>query len=149
MKVVRICLGSAPLYILDLDDEVIASVREADSGLVAARPVSRGRAQVPRCVLYGMGHRSVGTVTSKTFSEVKRIQTQRAMTQAGQCGGLLDVLARFKGCDATDPWDKIYGLGFSSQSCAIGVDYRKSTAEIYTDVATAEINASANLDIIT
>ncbi|KFY84963.1 hypothetical protein V500_08826 [Pseudogymnoascus sp. VKM F-4518 (FW-2643)] len=96
------------------------------------------------------GHGSVGPMVGRMFSKVKTIQNQRAMTQAGQKSGVMDVLARFKGAKSTDPRDKIYGLlGLTSQSREMKVDYRKSAAEVYTEVAMLEINASANLDIIT
>lgn len=96
------------------------------------------------------GHGSVGPMAGRTFSKVKTIQNQRAMTQAGQASSLMDVLARFKGSKSTDPRDKIYGLlGLTSQSHEIKVDYRKSVAEVYTEVTTIEINRSANLDFIT
>ncbi|KFY15754.1 hypothetical protein V492_01770 [Pseudogymnoascus sp. VKM F-4246] len=96
------------------------------------------------------GHSSVGSMTGSVFSKVKTIQNQRAMTQAGKPSSLMDVLARFKGSKSTDPRDKIYGLlGLTSQSREVRVDYSKSVAEVYTDVATVEISGSANLDIIT
>ncbi|OBT60746.1 hypothetical protein VE03_10875 [Pseudogymnoascus sp. 23342-1-I1] len=96
------------------------------------------------------GHRSVGSLAGTTFSRIKTIQNQRARTQEGHIERMLDVLARFKGCEATDPRDKIYGLlGLTTQAKELVVDYRKSVAEVYTDVAILEINASANLDIIT
>lgn len=96
------------------------------------------------------GHGTVGPMAGTIFGKVKTIQNQRAMTQAGQRSGLMDVLARFKGSQSTDPRDKIYGLlGLTSQSREIKADYRKSAAEVFTEVATLEINGSANLDIIT
>ncbi|OBT67383.1 hypothetical protein VE03_03077 [Pseudogymnoascus sp. 23342-1-I1] len=96
------------------------------------------------------GHGTVGPMAGTTFSKVKTIQNQRAMTQAGRQSSLMDVLARFKGSGSTDPRDKIYGLlGLTSQSRDIKVDYRKSVSEVYTEVTTVEINGSANLDIIT
>lgn len=96
------------------------------------------------------GHGTVGRMTGRIFSKVKTIQNQRTMTQAGQRSSLMDVLARFKGSESTDPRDKIYGLlGLTSQSREIKVDYRKSVAEVFTEATTNEINGSANLDIIT
>ncbi|KFY53483.1 hypothetical protein V496_07543 [Pseudogymnoascus sp. VKM F-4515 (FW-2607)] len=96
------------------------------------------------------GHGTVGSMAGRVFRRVKTIQNQRARTQQGMKEGLLDVLARFKGCDATDPRDKIYGLlGLTTQASEMVVDYRKSAAEVYTEVAILEINRTANLDIIT
>jgi hypothetical protein len=86
------------------------------------------------------------------FGTAKHVMNQREATAKILQGGestLLDVLARFKHTEATDPRDKIYALlGLVTDSIGVEVDYTKSVAETYTGVAVALINSSANLDIL-
>jgi hypothetical protein len=86
------------------------------------------------------------------FGTAKHVMNQREATAKILQGGestLLDVLARFKHTEATDPRDKIYALlGLVNDSIGVEVDYTKSVAETYAGVAVALINSSANLDIL-
>ncbi|WYZ43182.1 hypothetical protein EsH8_VI_000881 [Colletotrichum jinshuiense] len=61
----------------------------------------------------------------------------------------LDVLVYFRDHNATDPRDKVYGL-LGLISCDAlelfpGVDYMKSTAEVYTDVVRTSVSSSGTL----
>jgi hypothetical protein len=86
------------------------------------------------------------------FGTAKHVMNQREATAKILQGGestLLDVLARFKHTEATDPRDKIYALlGLVNDPIGVVVDYTKSVAETYAGVAIALINSSANLDIL-
>ncbi|KAF9630693.1 Heterokaryon incompatibility [Lasiodiplodia theobromae] len=62
---------------------------------------------------------------------------------------LLDVLARFRHTDATDPRDKVFALlGLTSNPLSITPTYHDSKRQVYTKTATAIINASGNLDLL-
>lgn len=62
---------------------------------------------------------------------------------------LLDVLARFRDMESTDPRDKIYALlGLVTQQHHIDVDYGKSLKDLYKDVAISLMNLTKDLDII-
>jgi hypothetical protein len=85
------------------------------------------------------------------FGTAKMIANQREVTAKILRGedSLLDVLARFKHTQATDPRDKIYGLlGLVKDTIGVEADYTKSTTEAYIGVTVALINASANLDML-
>jgi len=87
-----------------------------------------------------------------TFCTAKFIANQReAVTRMhkGENSTLLDVLARFKHTESTDPRDKIYALlGLVNDKTGVEVNYEKSVVQTYVDVALALINSSANLDIL-
>lgn len=62
---------------------------------------------------------------------------------------LLDVLARFRHTDATDPRDKVFALlGLTSNPLSITPTYHDSKRQVYTKTAVAIINASGNLDLL-
>ena len=61
----------------------------------------------------------------------------------------MDVLARFRYTQATDPRDKIYALlGLMSARLDIDVDYTKSVPDVYTDVARKLMTSQQNLDLL-
>jgi hypothetical protein len=101
---------------------------------------------------YDHGSMNDSYTWSFIFGTAKRVMNQRgAMTNIseGKFSTLLDVLARFKHTEASDPRDKIYALlGLVNDPLGVRVDYMKSAAEIYVGVALALINSSANLDIL-
>jgi hypothetical protein len=85
------------------------------------------------------------------FGTAKMVTNQREVTAKILRGedSLLDVLARFKHTQATDPRDKIYGLlGLVKDTIGVEADYTKSTTGTYIGVTMALINASANLDML-
>jgi hypothetical protein len=85
------------------------------------------------------------------FSTAKLVTNQREITAKILRGkdSLLDVLARFKHTEATDPRDKIYALlGLVKDPIGVKADYTKSTVETYTSVTMALFNAAANLDVL-
>ncbi|KAM5343392.1 hypothetical protein ACJ41O_011929 [Fusarium nematophilum] len=90
----------------------------------------------------------------KRFGKVKLVQEQRRiLSQALSSGGtestLIDVLARFRGKESTDPRDRIYGLlGLVTQEHGIKVDYTRSVSGLSQETTTALINMMGNLDII-
>ena len=62
---------------------------------------------------------------------------------------LLDVLARFRDRQSSDPRDKVYSLlGLVTEDHGIVVDYTKSVEELFQEVTVSIINRSGNLDII-
>ena len=61
----------------------------------------------------------------------------------------MDVLARFRYTQATDPRDKIYALlGLMSATLDIEVSYTKSVPDVYTDVARKLMTSQKNLDLL-
>ncbi|KAH8651188.1 heterokaryon incompatibility protein-domain-containing protein [Xylariales sp. PMI_506] len=73
------------------------------------------------------------------------------ITSCEQKFSLLGLLQEFRGFDATDPRDKVYGLlGLASTlmpDLNIMPDYRKSLQECYSDTALSIIGQNKNLDI--
>ncbi|RDW56869.1 heterokaryon incompatibility protein [Coleophoma crateriformis] len=76
---------------------------------------------------------------------------RRVVRDSGQGDGssLLDVLARFRYTNSTDPRDKIYGLlGLVSEKLAIKIDYSRPIKEVYMDCMKRLIEHSQNLDLL-
>ncbi|RDW56543.1 heterokaryon incompatibility protein [Coleophoma cylindrospora] len=76
---------------------------------------------------------------------------RRVVRDSGQGDGssLLDVLARFRYTDSTDPRDKIYGLlGLVSEKLDIEIDYSRSVNDVYMDCMKRLIEHSQNLDLL-
>ncbi|KEY70831.1 hypothetical protein S7711_08531 [Stachybotrys chartarum IBT 7711] len=96
-------------------------------------------------------HGYAGPMMRRIFHNVQIVDHQRRILRDETAGPskLLDVLARFRTCRATDPRDKIFGLlGLATDDVDIKVDYRSSTAQVYANVTAALINHMGNLDII-
>ncbi|TLD25003.1 hypothetical protein PspLS_05907 [Pyricularia sp. CBS 133598] len=105
------------------------------------------------------GHGCVMPIIGQTFSSPKRIQEQRqilqdAKTGKGDDGGanastLMDVLARFRHLESSDPRDMIFGLlGLVDPSLRVPVDYTKTTADVFLQTTAAIINSRGDLDAI-
>lgn len=92
------------------------------------------------------------------FRRVKFVEDQRKVQRTlsaaqeypgKQQSSLMDVLARFRQLEATDPRDKIYALlGLTNQDHGISIDYTKSMSYLYQKVTLTLIRLSGNLDII-
>lgn len=98
-------------------------------------------------------HGSLMRATSHTFERTQLIHHQRRISKDVAEGNfkstLMDVLARFKFGEATDPRDKIYGLlGLVSEEHNIQVDYNKTVGQLFAEVCQYFIDSSGNLDII-
>lgn len=99
------------------------------------------------------GHgRSTYTIKN-IFRTVQTIEHQReAVKKRGTPGHesrFIDVLARFRETNATDPRDKIYGLlGLASDGLDVCVDYNKSVPEVYVDFFQTFVNTTKDLDLI-
>jgi hypothetical protein len=62
---------------------------------------------------------------------------------------LIELLSSCRRCDASDVRDKVYALlAIANDGHEIEVDYKKSVAEVYTDLATHFIVRDRNLDIL-
>ncbi|KAK0748903.1 heterokaryon incompatibility protein-domain-containing protein [Schizothecium vesticola] len=98
------------------------------------------------------GHNSVEKLVEIVFSKAQAIEHQRAIVRdmkRGYTSTLLDVLARFRWVEATDPRDRIYGLlGLVNEEHIISVDYGKTPEEVFTDVSVFMIRRYGNLDIL-
>ncbi|KAG4429435.1 hypothetical protein IFR05_015087 [Cadophora sp. M221] len=98
------------------------------------------------------GHGSVSRLASDTFSTAQIIKSQRKLClQEGDTTGtsLMDVLARFRFTESTDPRDKVFALlGLASDTLGIKADYSTDVNEVFTDAAVRIINERENLDII-
>ncbi|KAH7324421.1 heterokaryon incompatibility protein-domain-containing protein [Stachybotrys elegans] len=98
------------------------------------------------------GHGTLQSIT-RYFDLVQTIDHQRrVMKDIAKGEGestLIDVLARFRHTDSSDPRDKIYGLlGLVSEKVGFNVDYSKPYQQVYMEVTEWLINNSGNLDII-
>lgn len=102
-------------------------------------------------------HRSFGHGTFRSISEIfaspQLINNQRKCAREMEKGGtestLLDVLARFRHTESTDPRDMVFALlGLASNTLGIKADYHKPKRDVYIDVARTLIDYSANLDIL-
>ncbi|KAF5709456.1 heterokaryon incompatibility 6 OR allele [Fusarium mundagurra] len=103
-------------------------------------------------------HSSVFTDFMKLFISAKLVEDQRQRSSSilstqdrtgERDSTLLDVLARFRHKQSTDPRDKIYGLlGLVTQKHGIVVDYTKSLSMLYQEVTLSIIHLSGDLDII-
>ncbi|KAH6716700.1 heterokaryon incompatibility protein [Leptodontidium sp. MPI-SDFR-AT-0119] len=98
------------------------------------------------------GHGSVSRLASETFSTAQIIKSQRKLCrQEGDTTGtsLLDVLARFRFTESTDPRDKVFALlGLASDTLGVRADYSMDVDAVFTDAAVRIINQRENLDII-
>jgi hypothetical protein len=99
------------------------------------------------------GHEASGYTINDTFRTVQTIEHQReAVKKRGTPGHesrFIDVLARFRETNATDPRDKIYGLlGLASGGLDVCVDYKKSVPEVYVDFFQTFVNTTKDLDLI-
>jgi hypothetical protein len=84
---------------------------------------------------------------------INKIRTDRARKLL--CPDLLDLLQRFRHCEATDKRDKVYallGLACSStagkRSVKVASDYRKSVSGLYTFIAIQYIKLRRDLEIL-
>lgn len=100
-------------------------------------------------------HGSVYRMVGEIFRKVQTIDHQRRMVneirQTKAESSLLDVLARFRASQASDPRDKIYGLlGLANDSLkqSIQPNYSKEPAQVYAEVTATIIEQSGNLDIV-
>lgn len=93
------------------------------------------------------------TLINQTFMTIQVIAHQRKMMREVKYGGrnsrLLDVLARFRTCSASDPRDKIYGLlGLATDAMTVHPDYSKSVCQVYVDFFEIYVNATKSLDLL-
>jgi hypothetical protein len=98
-------------------------------------------------------HGTIARIGPMIFSKVQIIDHQRRIMKdvaAGKAESkLLDVLARFRSCDSSDPRDKIFGLlGLATDNIKINIDYISSPQEVYSNITVSLINHMKNLDII-
>ncbi|KAF3769421.1 hypothetical protein M406DRAFT_36164 [Cryphonectria parasitica EP155] len=98
-------------------------------------------------------HGELRSAFDYTFERAQLIQHQRSIVQDVEAGKYtstcLDVLARFKFAQSTDPRDKIYGLlGLVSEEHPIKVDYNKTVAQVFANLCQFLIDSSGTLDII-
>jgi hypothetical protein len=99
--------------------------------------------------MYGSNFRRAQITFQSLFKKVKLIEDQRAAMRSQRLSSLLDVLARFRHLQSTDPRDKVYALlGLTDQGYGIPIDYSKSMSAVYQDMTLELINISGNLDII-
>ncbi|KAF4958115.1 hypothetical protein FSARC_11103 [Fusarium sarcochroum] len=86
------------------------------------------------------------------FIPAKLIEDQRRLSSGAtgeRSSRLIDVLARFRAMESTDPRDKIYGLlGLVTENHGIRVDYSKSLSKAYEEVTLSLINLSGDLDVL-
>ncbi|KAH7088037.1 heterokaryon incompatibility protein-domain-containing protein [Paraphoma chrysanthemicola] len=90
--------------------------------------------------------------TIKNFED-QRVKTDHALTKQSRDGDTgsdtLDVLARFRNMESTDPRDKIYGLlGLAPELHRVQINYSKSVQQVYTQTTLSIIECSRHLDII-
>lgn len=88
-----------------------------------------------------------------TFEKVQLIHHQRRIFRDVVAGKftstLMDVLARFKFAQSTDPRDKIFGLlGLVSETHDIQVDYNMTVAQVFGQICRFFIESRGNLDIV-
>ena len=98
-------------------------------------------------------HQRIQYNINHTFRTVQTIEHQREAVQKrgtpGHESRLIDVLARFRDTNATDPRDKIYGLlGLASDGLDVCVDYNKSVQDVYVDFFQTFVNTTKDLDLI-
>jgi hypothetical protein len=98
------------------------------------------------------GHGTMHPVIGSIFGRIKSIENQRRLVQdttSGRQSKLMDVLARFRGTEASDVRDKIYGLlGLVSGPIDIKVDYSLSAGDVFAGVSAAIFNLDGNLDLL-
>ncbi|KAG8668076.1 hypothetical protein FPOAC2_10153 [Fusarium poae] len=88
---------------------------------------------------------------SDMFVRIKLIEDQRQLfTKTGQMNSkLMDVLARFREMESSDPRDRIYSLlGLATDNHGIHADYTKTIQEVYQRTTISLINVSGNLDML-
>ena len=89
------------------------------------------------------------TFTTTQIIMHQRRTTRRQTKQGRRESRLLDVLARFRHSNASDPRDKIYGLlGLATDVFDIVPDYTKPVAQVYAEFFEAYVNAKQDLDLI-
>lgn len=98
-------------------------------------------------------HESVQPCVGRMFEVVQKIDHQRRIMKEVTAGHreskLMDVLARFRDTQSSDPRDKIYGLlGLVSGKINIEISYELTPQRVFASVTSAIINESGNLDII-
>ncbi|CAJ2510846.1 Uu.00g064710.m01.CDS01 [Anthostomella pinea] len=97
-------------------------------------------------------HNNYEAHINEIFANAQIIEHQRAIVRnmdTGYVSRLLDVLARFRFTEATNPRDKIYGLlGLASDAMGIIPDYSKSVGEVYTGFFQAYVNTTQDLDLL-
>jgi hypothetical protein len=70
-------------------------------------------------------------------------------TGQGYGSSLLDVLARFRYTNSTDPRDNIYALlGLVSDKLGIEIDYSRPVKDVYMDCMKRLIEHNQNLDLL-
>ncbi|RGP65273.1 hypothetical protein FLONG3_9303 [Fusarium longipes] len=88
---------------------------------------------------------------SDIFVRFKLIEDQRRLfSESGPSNSkMMDVLARFRAMESTDPRDRIYSLlGLVTENHGIDVDYTISVPDLYRETTISLINLSGNLDIL-
>ncbi|KAL6914929.1 hypothetical protein FSST1_012689 [Fusarium sambucinum] len=88
---------------------------------------------------------------SDMFVRIKLIEDQRQLfKKTGQVNStLMDVLARFREMESSDPRDRIYSLlGLATDSHGIHADYTKSIQDVYRQTTISLINLSENFDML-
>ncbi|CAG9949909.1 unnamed protein product [Clonostachys rosea f. rosea IK726] len=98
-------------------------------------------------------HNSVQPCVGRIFEIVQKIDHQRRIMKEVSAehreSKLMDVLARFRDTESSDPRDKIFGLlGLVSGKVNIEISYELTTHQVFASVTAAIINESGNLDII-
>ncbi|CAH0021308.1 unnamed protein product [Clonostachys rhizophaga] len=98
-------------------------------------------------------HNTVQPCVGRIFEIVQKIDHQRRIMKEVTAGRreskLMDVLARFRDTESSDPRDKIYGLlGLVSDNINIEISYELTPQQVFASVTAAIINESGNLDII-
>ncbi|VUC33961.1 unnamed protein product [Clonostachys rosea] len=98
-------------------------------------------------------HHTVQPCVERIFEVVQKIDHQRRIMKEVAAGRreskLMDVLARFRDTQSSDPRDKIYGLlGLVSGEINIEISYDLTPQQVFSSVTAAIINESGNLDII-
>lgn len=80
-------------------------------------------------------------------SRIRRVLPSPGQSKASEIS-LLDTLIRYRGREATDPRDKIFGLLNLCSHPGFEADYSKTTIEIYQDVTKYIIKREGNLDVL-
>ncbi|CAH0050705.1 unnamed protein product [Clonostachys solani] len=98
-------------------------------------------------------HNTVQSCVGRIFENVQKIDHQRRIMKEITAGHreskLMDVLARFRDTQSSDPRDKIYGLlGLVSGETNIEISYELTPQQVFTSVTAAIINETGNLDTI-
>lgn len=77
------------------------------------------------------------------------LQKNQQADDGSLTSSLLDILARFRYTNSTDPRDMVFALlGLASNPLSITPSYHASMREVYVSTAATIINASRNLDLL-